>query len=141
MIKSIKATLALSLLISSTSLWADVSIKQFMNSGKGTASFNCAYKGKVASQKCVVSHSMVKSSIHPMTRQIYGANERLHLLTIKWPDQDVSRYLSVDSGEMINLENNKTYRYKGRASDEWTPDFSRGYIIQSETSAEHVRLW
>ncbi|WP_445346767.1 hypothetical protein [Acinetobacter bohemicus] len=56
---------------------------------------NCAYKGKVASKKCVVTRSMVKASIDSVTKQIYGTNELL--LTIKWPDGDVSRYLGMDS--------------------------------------------
>lgn len=139
--KLIKSTLATCLLMSTVQVWADVSIKQFMNAGKGTASFNCAYKGKVASQKCIVTQSMVKASIHPMTKQIYGANGSLSLLTIKWPDKDVSRYVTLDSGEILNLDDNKNYRFKTLDSDEWSLDFRRGLIIQSETSNEHVRLW
>ena len=139
--KWIKSTLAVCLLVSTGQVWADVSIKKFMNVSKGTVSFNCAYKGKVASKKCIVSRSIVKASIHPMTKQIYGANESLGLLTIKWPDGDVSRYLNIDSNETLNLGDNDTYRYKTLDSDEGSLDLRKGLIIQSSTSAEHVRLW
>lgn len=137
----IKSSLMAFILMSTTQTWADMSIQKFMNVSQGTASFQCAYKTKTASKKCVVSRSMVKASIHPMTKQIYGANEVLNLLTIQWPDGDVSRYLSVDSGEAINLSDHKTYRYKSLDHDESNFDLRRGLILQSDTSPEHVRIW
>jgi hypothetical protein len=89
----------------------------------------------------VVTRSTVKASIDPVMAQIYGANEPLSLLTIKWPDNDVSRYLSMDSWELKNLGDQKTYRLKTSQSDESRLDLRRGLIIQSDASAEHVRIW
>lgn len=129
------------LLLGSVQANAGISITKFMDLSKATASFNCAYKGKKASKSCTVTRSIVKGSIHPMTKQIYGANEPLHLLTIKWPDSDVSRYLSVDSNEAINLEDNDTYRFKTLDNDEGTLDLRRGLIIQGSSLNEHVRIW
>ena len=84
---------------------------------------------------------MVKASIDSVTKQIYGANESLLLLTIKWPDGDVSRYLGMDSWELKNLGDQKTYRLKTLNIDESQLDLRRGVIIQSDVSTEHVRFW
>lgn len=137
----IKTGLILACLLGSVQAKAETSIAKFMSASQASASFSCAYKGKAASRKCVVTRSTVKASIDPVMAQIYGANEPLSLLTIKWPDNDVSRYLSMDSWELKNLGDQKTYRLKTSQSDESRLDLRRGLIIQSDESAEHVRIW
>ena len=137
----IQIGLALTFLFGSMQINAEVSINKFMNASQASASFNCAYKGKAASKKCVDTRSMVKASIDSVTKQIYGANESLPLLTIRWPDGDVSRYLGMDSWEPKNLGDQKTYRLKTLNTDESQLDLRRGVIIQSDVSTEHVRFW
>lgn len=137
----IQSGLALTFLFGCMQVNAEVSTSKFMHASQASASFNCAYKGKVASKKCVVTRSMVKASIDSVTKQIYGANESLLLLTIKWPDGDVSRYLGMDSWELKNLGDQKTYRLKTLNVDESQLDLRRGVIIQSDVSTEHVSFW
>lgn len=51
----IQIGLALTFLFGSMQINAEVSINKFMNASRASASFNCAYKGKAASKKCVVN--------------------------------------------------------------------------------------
>ena len=139
--KWLQLGLTLTALLGAGNVMAKSALETFLDSAKGSAAFNCAYQGKIASRKCIVSHSMVKGSIHPMTKQIYGANTQLKLLTIKWPDGDVSRYVNVDRMELFNLGDNDSYRYKTLPNDEWKLDLRRGLILQGRHSDEHVRIW
>jgi len=129
-----------------TQAQAGPTIKDFMKLDKGEAYFNCAYKGKTASKKCLVKHSYVKSNTHPVLKQIYGSNENLPLMTIKWPDNDTSRYVSMDSFELGNLETKELGGFSLRTTEQclegWCLDLSRGLIIDNATTGkEHVRLW
>ena len=139
--KLLTAGIGFILLSSAFQANAGPSIQQVIDSDYASGYFNCAYKGKTASKKCLVSSSYISSSVDRMTKRFYGPNEQLPLLTIKWPDGDTSRYVYLDSGEMMNLANKQQHRYKTSKYDEFSPDFSRGYIIEGDYGKEHVRLW
>ena len=124
---------------------AGPTISEFMDSNKGQAYFNCAYKGKKASKKCLVTNTTINSNAHPVMKQIYGANTTQYLMTIKWPDGDTSRYVTMDSFELGNLNDKKLGGYRLRTteqcSDGWCLELSRGLIIDTMDSDEYVRLW
>ncbi|WP_201534601.1 hypothetical protein [Psychrobacter ciconiae] len=142
--KFIAYTTFLTVIFSSTQAFASPTIKTFMASNNSQAYFNCAFKGKKASRKCLVTNSYISSDVHPTLKQIYGANTQLPLITIKWPDGDTSRYVSMDSFELGNLGDKRFTGYQLRTTDEdyWDLDLSRGLIIDSNyTNQEYVRLW
>lgn len=120
-----------------TQAQAAPSISEFLDSGSAQGYYNCSYKGKTASKKCLVIKSEVKASIDPRTKEFYGSNYSLPLLTIKWPDGDTSRYITMDSWEIINLADKKSYRARN-----WDNEigFSKGLYID-ESGKDHVRLW
>ncbi len=125
---------------------ASSTIKDFISSGsRDIAYFNCAYKGKKASKKCLVSHSFIKSNTHPELKKFYGPNETLTSINIKWPDGDISRYAYVDSMDMFNLNSKNGWGYRIRDKDDmdgWDIDFSRGFIIDGSPHGENlIRLW
>lgn len=128
-----------------TQAQAGPTISEFMSSDRGQAYFNCAYKGKTASKKCLVTHTYIKSNVRPLLKQIYGPNENLPLMTIKWPDGDVSRYVTIDSFELGNLNDKKlggyTFRTTEQCSDGWCLELSRGLVIDTMDSDEYIRLW
>ena len=99
---------------------------------------NCAYKKKVASRKCTVSTAWIKPD-HPYTKAFFGDEEHI-VLTIAWPDGDVSRYALGDSRELTNLNNGLNYRFKVREDDEGELDTNNGVIILYGDE-EHIRLW
>ena len=70
--------------------------------------FNCAYKHKIASKKCLVTTSIVRSSIDSRTKAFYSTTAILPLMTIKWTDSDISRYITMNSFELINLSDKKS---------------------------------
>jgi hypothetical protein len=104
----------------------------------GTGRFNCAFKGKRASKPCTVS---VKEELvrHPDFVSFHGKAERASVITVQWPDGDLSKYTWMDSGEMLNLGEKEGWGYH-LASDEWEQDWSRGFVIESRGS-EHIRIW
>ena len=113
------------------------SIGDFLDHDSAQGYFNCSYKGKTASKKCLVTLSPVSSSIDPRAKMIYGSNYKLPLMSIKWPDNDISRYVFMDSGNLINLADKKWYGMR-----DWDQDFelTKGLIIDSERG-DHIRLW
>lgn len=128
-----------------TQAQAGPTIREFMDSSESNAYFNCAYKGKTATKKCLVTHSYIKSSAHPNLKEFYGPNEALKVISIKWPDSDLSRYAYVDSMEMVNLNNKEGWGYRLRDKDDkngWGVDLSRGlFIDKASSNKDHIRLW
>jgi hypothetical protein len=108
------------------------------NHGKG--SFNCAYQGETAGKTCSVKVK-VELVKHPEFVKFYGKAAKVDVLTIGWPDGDISKYAWSDSGEMINLKAKDAWGYR-LAGDEVVQDWSRGFvIISSKTGSEYIRLW
>ena len=128
-----------------TQAQAGPTIEEFIDNETSEAYFNCAYKGKKASKKCLVTQSYTKSNSHPLLNQIYGSNEVLPLMTIKWPDGDTSRYVYMDSFELGNLNGKELGGLSFKTIDDsrgWRLDLSNGLIIESSsTGNEHIRLW
>ncbi len=117
-------------------------IEDIVYSDQDSGFFNCAYKLKIASKKCLISVSPIKAKIDPRAKKVFGANEAVAMMTIKWPDGDSSRYMSVNSFEVINLADSKKYSYKTSYDDGgWSLDFSKGLIILDGNDKEHIRLW
>ena len=135
--KTFSIVASLLLLACGTQAQAAPSIGDFLEYDSAKRDFNCAYKGKKASKKCVVSKSVVNASIDSRTKQFYGANYPLPLLTIQWPDGDTSRYVFLDSGELYNLADKKSYTVR-----DWDLEspLSRGLYID-KNGQDHVRLW
>ena len=125
-----------------TQAHAASTIEDIVYSDQDSGFFNCAYKLKIASKKCLVSVSPVKAKIDPRAKKVFGANEAVGMMAIKWPDGDTSRYMSVNSFEVINLADSKKYSYKTSYDDGgWSLDFSKGLIILDGNNKEHIRLW
>lgn len=140
--KSLMAIIALVLSSGVTQVQASSTIENiFYAETSSSGYFNCAYKHKIASKKCLVTTSIVRSSIDARTKAFYGTTAILPLMTIKWPDGDISRYITMDSFELINLSDKKSYQYKMSNGDYWEPDLTEGAIILDEKSKEHIRLW
>ena len=113
------------------------SIGDFLDLESARGYYNCSYKGKAASKKCLVITSQVNSSVDPRTKMMSSSNYKVTLLTIKWPDNDTSRYAFLDSGEMINLADKKQYGIRN-----WDNEIglTRGLFIDN-AGRDHVRLW
>ena len=109
------------------------SIDRLFDHDYGKGYYNCSYKGKVASKKCLVTRSLVKATIDPRTKSFYGANYNVPLLTIKWPDNDTSRYIFMDSWDMINIADRKNYNIDSVELN--------GEILILYNGKDHVRLW
>ena len=125
-----------------TQAHAASTIEDIVYSDQDSGFFNCAYKLKIASKKCLVSVSPVKAKIDPRTKKVFGSNEPVSMMTIKWPDGDTSRYIGVNSFGVINLADSKKYSYKTSYDDGvWSLDFSKGLIILDVNNKEHIRLW
>lgn len=117
------------------------SIGGFVPADKVSAYFNCAYKCQIASKKCLVTKSYVSSAIDERTKAFYGSDDFVQITIIKWPDGDSSRYVSMDSFEVINLADKKSYRYKTTDMDSWYYNLEDGLIILDNKGKEHIRLW
>ncbi len=120
---------------------ASSNIKEYVPADKVSAYFNCAYKRKIASKKCLVTKSYVSSAIDARTKAFYGSDDFVQITIIKWPDGDTSRYVSMDSFEVINLADKKSYRYKTSDMDSWYYNLEDGLIILDNKGKEHIRLW
>ena len=132
---------ALSVMFSMTQGQASSTIESFVPADKVSAYFNCAYKLKIASKKCLVTKSYVSSAVDTRTKAFYGNKDFVQLTMIKWPDGDISRYVSMDSFEVINLADKKSYRYKTTDMDSWYYNLEEGLIILDDKGKEHIRLW
>ena len=117
---------------------ADKDIQELITKG-GTGKYHCAYQRKQASQTCTV---IVKKEMinHPAFVMWHGKPDRGNVITIQWPDGDESRYTETDSGEMINLGNQKGFGDYHLSGDEVEQDWSRGFVIE-KSGAEYIRLW
>lgn len=139
---SVLAILAISLGLSSISQAQDPpSIGGFVPTDKVSAYFNCAYKRKIASKKCLVTKSFMSSAIDERSIAFFGNDYFVQITIIKWPDGDTSRYVSMDSFEVLNLADKKAYRYKTTDMDSWYYNLESGLIILDNKGNEHIRLW
>lgn len=108
---------------------------EFFLANFGENYFNCAYKGKTASKKCLVTITEVNASIDPRTREHYESHHTFPKITIKWPDGDVSRYVSLSDNsndKIINLANKNEYRVR---------DNNPIDLFIDSQGEEHVHLW
>lgn len=131
-----------------TQAQAGPTISEFMSSDRGQAYFNCAYKGKTASKKCLVTHSYIKPSTNHNLKELYGAysSEKALAMSIQWPDGDISRYAYVDDMEMLNLNDKNGWGYSLRTKDDvekwYEVDYSRGlFIDKGHDVKDYIRLW
>ena len=142
--KLLAAGIGLAFAVGTMHVQAASTIEEFMSADNGSGYFNCAYKLKIASKKCLVTTSTINSSKDSRSKRIFGADEYLPLLTIKWPDGDSSRYVDIGGDEvyeLINLADRKSYNYKTIKNARQNIDFSKGLVIINEDGKEHIRLW
>lgn len=118
---------------------AAYSIGELVTSAYGKGYFNCSYKGKKASKKCLVTTFDVKASIDSRTTEPYRSEYRMMQMNIKWPDGDTSRYVIKHGSDIYNLANKTDYEIRGLDPDniDWYP---RGFFIYSQ-GKEHIKLW
>lgn len=137
--KSKLLCLGLCVFISQLALADGRSVRSFMGQATGQAHFNCAFQGKKASKPCLVKLSQ-ELITHPTVRAFHDARRPVKVLSVYWPDGDVSRYVEIDSLELVNLAERSGTGYMIR-TDEWPEvDWSRGYVIE-KNSREWLRLW
>ncbi|WP_352339620.1 hypothetical protein, partial [Psychrobacter sp. 16-MNA-CIBAN-0192] len=109
--------------------------REFFLANFGENYFNCAYKGKTASKKCLVTITEVNASIDARTRERYESHHTFLKITIKWPDGDVSRYVSLNDNsndKIINLANKNEYRVR---------DNNPIDLFIDSQGEEYVHLW
>jgi hypothetical protein len=89
-------------------------------------------QGKQAATPCrvMVNTELVK---HPDFVKWYGKSAKVDVITINWPDGDISKYAWSDSGEMLNLTEKLAWGYH-LAGDEVEQDWSRGFVIEKDSS-------
>lgn len=114
------------------------SIDELLYNFDGKDYFNCSYKGKKASKKCLVTMTEGRGSIDSRISSFYGSGELVKRMNIKWPDGDISRYVITRDNVIINLANKTDYEIRGYNYD--SASYSRGFFIYSQ-GREHVRLW
>lgn len=106
----------------------------------GSGQFNCAYQGKKASKPCTVTVGQQRVD-HPDYISGYGKPDIVPVLSIAWPDGDVSRYCWADSDEMLNLGEKNAWGYHWASKkDEMDQDWRRGFVIE-KGDKEYIRLW
>ena len=81
--KLLAAGIGLVFAVGTMHVQASPTIEAFMSSDDTSGSFNCAYKLKIASKKCLVTTSTINSSKDSRSKRIFGADEYLPLLTIQ----------------------------------------------------------
>ena len=133
--------LALAGCLSFTPAYASDIARFMLQSTPKSKPLNCAYKNKIASKKCAVSivSAPVSREKNATLTGFYGKNGEFELLSIQWPDGDVSRYALMDSFELLNLSNKKTYNF-ALQDENYDLDLDRGLVIL-DGQKEHVRLW
>ena len=142
--KLLAAGIGLAFAVGTMHVQAASTIEAFMSSDDTSGYFNCAYKLKIASKKCLVKKSEISSANDSRSKRIFGSDEYLPLLTIKWPDGDSSRYVDIggdDVYELINLADGKSYNYKTIKNGGQSLDFTKGLVIINDDFKEHIRLW
>ena len=142
--KLMAVSVGLAFAFSAAQVQASPTIEEFMSAENGSGYFNCAYKLKIASKKCLVKKSEISSENDSRSKRIFGSDEYLPLLTIKWPDGDSSRYVDIggdDVYELINLADGKSYNYKTIKNGGQSLDFTKGLVIINDDFKEHIRLW
>ena len=116
-----------------TSALCQGSIDGLLNDG-GHGYYRCSFKGVEASSKCFVTFADEKISL-PDYKRFYNS-DHTDVLTINWPDGDVSKYAFGDSDEMWNLKE-RTASYTTPPGDS---DWSNGITIFKDGKS-WVRLW
>ncbi|ALF60975.1 hypothetical protein [Psychrobacter urativorans] len=109
--------------------------EEFFQANTGENYFNCAYKGKTASKKCLVTITEVNASIDSRIRERYEPHYTFPKMVIKWPDGDVSRYVSLSDNsndEILNLANRNAYQVR---------DNNPIDLFIDSQGEEHVHLW
>ena len=142
--KLLAAGIGLAFAVGTMHVQAASTIEEFMSAENGSGYFNCAYKLKIASKKCLVKKSEISSAKDSRAKALFGSHEFLPLLTIKWPDGDSSRYVDIggdDVYELINLADRKSYNYKTIKNGGQSLDFTKGLVIINDDFKEHIRLW
>ena len=130
------STLILTAGINQAQAAPSISDLAFEFSGQGY--FNCSYKGKKASKKCLVTMTEGRGSIDSRISSFYGPGQQFSQMNIKWPDGDVSRYALMRDREIVNLGSKNHYEQRGYDYD--SGSYPRGFFIYSQ-GREHVRLW
>lgn len=141
--KLMAVSVGLAFVFGTTQVQASPTIEEFMSAENVSGYFNCAYKLKIASKKCLVTTSNINSSKDYRARKIFGVDEYLPLLTIKWPDGDSSRYVDIGGDEvyeLINLADRKSYNYKTIKNARQSIDFTKGLVIINDEYKEHICL-
>lgn len=115
-------------------------IESFLDKNPPTSAFyNCAFKQKIGSQKCKVSLNEEKIT-DTRIKDKFG-NSPYTVLKIHWPDNDISRYIILDSYELYNLgTRSHGFSFRTYEADTWEIDYSKGLIIE-QNGKEHIRLW
>ena len=142
--KLLAAGIGLAFAVGTMHVQAASTIEEFMSAENASGYFNCAYKLKIASKKCLVKKSEISSAKDSRAKALFGSHESLPLLTIKWPDGDSSRYVDIGGDEvyeLINLADRKSYNYKTIKNARQSIDFTKGLVIINEDGKEHIRLW
>lgn len=112
------------------------SINELASEYSGKGHFNCSYKGKKASKKCLVTMTEGRGSIDSRISNFYGRGQAFSQMNIEWPDGDISRYAIMRDMVIINLGDKNTYNVD---MESFYPN-PRGFIIYSR-GKQHVRLW
>lgn len=115
---------------------SSISDLAFEFSGQGY--FNCSYKGRKASKKCLVTMTEGRGSIDSRISSFYGPGQHFSQMNIKWPDGDISRYALMRDRVIINLGDKNHYEEHGY--DFNTGSYPRGFFIYTK-GKEHIRLW
>lgn len=100
---------------------------------------NCSIQGKIASKKCLlVQQDMMANT--PDTIRYFGHDGHYKLLTIMWPDNDVSEYAIIDGSKLINLKKPKSGDYYLQSPVNGEVDLNQSFGID-KNGGEYIRFW
>lgn len=103
------------------------------------AYLNCSIGDKVASEKClVVEQTLVANT--PDTVNYFGSNGSYRLITIMWPDKDVSEYAILDDSRLINLKKPKSGDYQLQDTVGSNLNLEYGFGI-TRNGNNYIRFW
>lgn len=105
------------------------------------ATFNCALRGQVKTQKCSVHQvSKVHNSESAILTSLIGRNSNYELLSIRWPEGHTNQYAILPNMQVVNLANNRILNLKVDPTNKNILDLTNGLVIQ-QNGEEHARLW
>lgn len=139
MLKVFSPILLTTAFLCSQSVSAAPNIRQFLAQPIGQATFRCAFQGKAASRPCTVKLTQEQVT-NPTVVAFHGAGQLSKVFSVYWPDGDVSRYVEIDSLELVNLTERNGTGYNIRTREWPEVDWSRGYVIE-KNGREWLRLW